>query len=448
MLLAALFLISAPFSAVSAAEEGGFSPFKHYDSKTFSDFAEISFPEPEGKFAIAVNLETGSVMYEKNADILLFPASTVKLMTALVAFENISDLETVIYASENAVKKTTGTKLNPTKPIKAGEGFTARELLYGLLVTGANDAANVLAEHVGGSIEGFCDMMNEKAKSIGAQNTTFRNPTGLHDPEMKTTARDMALISCHAYYVNELVKMSGTTNYTIEATNKTAERRYLYNRNRLIRRVDGETDYFYKGALGMSAGYTPEGGNCVVAAAQRGGLTYLTVVMDSPDTEKENFAYKDTHALLDACFDNFAVQQVAGGGKMICEIPVSLAANIDHVTLYAREDISALLPVNVDVENEIDMKRLVYEDAKAPVSEGQCFGELSVIYKGTITLGKTELVSNSSVDRSNLLYVLSALGAFFTSRWFITALITAVVLFVIYCVLYYKAYMRRRRFRK
>lgn len=423
-------------------------PFKYYDNKTLSDFSETAFTEPEAKYAFVANLETGSVIYEKNPQVLLFPASTVKIMTAILAFENIRDLDTIIYASENAVKISAGTRINPTRPIKAGEGFSARDLLYALLINGANDAANVIAEHVGGSVDGFCDMMNSKAKQLGAVNTVFKNPTGLHHPEMKTTAYDMALIAGHAYYINDLVKMSGATNHTIEATNKTPERRYIYNRNRMIRRVEGEKDYFYKGTLGLSAGYTPEGGNCVVSVVSRSGLTYLCVVMDSPDTDKENFAYLDTISLLDSCFKDFSMQKVANSGKMQCEIPVSLAANVDHVTLYAKEDITALLPTELDFEKDISVNELVYEDAKAPIYEGQSFGELSVTYKGTISLGKTELVATSSVDRSNLLYVMDILKSFFTSKWFITTVIIAVILFGVYTFLYYKAFIYRRRFRR
>ncbi len=419
--------------------------FCYYDNLPFAEFADIEVSNIEAYAAVAVNLETGSVMYEKNPLQKVYPASTVKIMTAIVALENIPDIDVMIYASESAVKASSGTRINPTNPIKAGEGFTARELLYALLVTGANDAANVLAEYVSGTIEDFCVLMNEKAKEIGAKYTNFTNPTGLHDPEMVTTAYDMALIANYAYYINDLVKIAGSTNYTIEATNLSSERRYLYNRNRMIRRVESETDYFYSGTLGLSAGSTPEGGNCVIAVAERDGLTYLTVVMNSSSTETENFAYRDSITLLDMCFDNFAMQKVAAKGEMMCEIPVALAESSDHITLHAAEDITALLPVNINKDEDIILKRLVYEDAKAPVSEGQIFGELVAAYKGTITLGSTALVSNSTIDRSTLLYILDVLRRFFTGRWFITALITAAVLFAIYCFLYYKAYKRKNK---
>ena len=443
-----------PSLAVSAfADEGGevqlsAKPLSYLDNKTFFDFASVEQPVLDSVYAMAINLDTGNVMYEKNPDVLLFPASAVKLMTAVVVFENVADLDTMVYASENAVKITSGTRINPTRPIKAGEGFTVRELLYGLLVNGANDCANVLAEHVGGSVDGFCKMMNERAAKLGAKNTTFKNPTGLHDPEMKTTVRDLAIISCHAFYINELVKMASSTNYTIEATNLTSERRYLYNRIRMIRRVENEKNYFYKGTLGLSSGSTPEGGNCVVAAVSRDGLSYLTVVMNAGGTEKENYAFDDTISLMNSCFNNFSVQKVAGAGVIQCEIPVELAAKVDHVTLHAAQDISALLPNNLDFEKDIQLDNRVLSDAKAPIEKGQTFGELVVKYKGSVTLGTTSLVSGISVERSNLLYFLSVLTAFFTSRWFITAVISAVVLFVIYCFIYYKARRRQRRYRR
>jgi D-alanyl-D-alanine carboxypeptidase (penicillin-binding protein 5/6) len=200
--------------------------------------------------------------------------------------------------------------------------------------------------------------------------------------------------------------------------------------------------------LGLSAGSTPEGGNCVIAIAEKSGQTYLAVVMNANSTQTENFAYSDAKTLLNTCFNNFSVQKVAKSGDIHHEIPVSLAANVDHVILHAAKDISALLPNNVDIEKDILLKKLVYSDAVAPISANQIFGELEVVYKGTITLGKTELAAGNSVDRSNLLYFLDALRRFFTSPWFITAFITAIILFAIYCFLYYKALKNKRGYRR
>lgn len=445
-----ILILLPSFFTISYADENSNTPkpFKYYDNKSFCEFAQIEMDETYARNIFVANITTGDVMFEKDPKMLIYPASTVKIMTAIVAYENIPDLDVLIYASEKAIKKTTGTKLNPTRPIKVGEGLSARDLLYGLLVTGANDAANVLAEYVGGTEENFVKMMNDKAKEIGAKYTTFKNPTGLHHPDMTTTAYDMALISNYAYYINDIVKMSGSPNHTIEETNITKNRRSLYNRNRMIRRVEGETNYFFKGAIGLSAGSTPEGGNCVIALAEKSGQTYLAVVMNADSTKTENYAYSDAKKLLNVCFNNFSVKKVAKSGDIHHEIPVSLAASVDHVILHAAKDISALLPNDVDMEKDIVLKKLVYSDAVAPVSKNQIFGELEVIYKGTIMLGKTDLAAGNDVDRSNLLYFLDALRRFFTSPWFITALITAIILFAVYCYLYYKSLRGNRNYRR
>ncbi len=445
--LASLMIVFS-LPAVCAGEDIGAKQFVYYAGKSFSDFAELDFPEVQARNAMAINLETGSVLYEKNSKNIIYPASTVKLMTAIVVLENTTDLDETVYASENAVKISAGTRLNPVRPIKPGEGLTVYQLLCGLLIPGANDAANVLAEHVGGSVEGFCEMMNKRAKELGAHDTVFKNPTGLHDGEMVTTAYDMAIIASHAYFINEIVKISSSTNYTLEATNKTPERRYLYNRNRMIRRVEGEETYFYKGTLGMSAGSTPEGGNCVIAASKKNGLTYLTVVMGADGNDKQNFAYRDTIALLNTCFDSFSTKTVASGGTLVHEIPVTLASNIDHLSLYAKDDITALLPNSLDMESDIEIKKQIYKDAEAPVVKGEKFGEMSVIYKDTFTLGTTDLVAGGDIERSSFLFVLDKLSDFFTSRWFKAAVVSALVLFVLYCLLYYKAFRNRRIFRR
>ena len=159
-----------------------------YDGKSLAQYAQsTNFPEIEGKYAYAINLDTGIVVYGKDFNTRTSPANTVKLMTAIVAYENIEDLDTVITASSSAVSKAQGANM----AIKTGESFTARELLYGLLVRGANDAALVLAEYVAGTEQEFCSLMNQKALELGAVNTHFENVTGFYTEGSYTTARDV-----------------------------------------------------------------------------------------------------------------------------------------------------------------------------------------------------------------------------------------------------------------
>lgn len=401
-----------------------------YDGKSICEYtSSVDIPEVDGYAAYVYNLETGSVMYSKNASDMVYPASTVKLMTAIVAYENIPDLSVSITASKSAVTATQGANM----AIKAGESFTAEQLLYGLLVTGANDAANVLAEHVAGGIDEFCVLMNEKAKQLGAVNTHYTNPTGLHSDEMKTTAKDTAIVARYFYYINTLFEISNTTRYIISPTPQTDAQRTLLNRNLLISRVRSE-DYYYSAAKGMSLGNTPEAGECIVTtAADESGLTYLCVVMNAYSDDENNMACTDAKNLLEMCLNNFSYTGVLSEKSIICEIPVRLAVNTDYVTLLPGAELKALLPTDLDYASEITVEPRVSDDyASAPVYEGEVYGEAVVKYRNETVLGSVPLVASKNVDKSNVLYFLDRAENLVTGRWFRVFAISAVILFIIY----------------
>ena len=249
-----------------------------------------------------MNLNTGTVVYQKNSRETVYPASTTKLMTAIVAYENIPDLAVEITASEQAVKRTQGANAR----IEAGDVYTAEELLYALLVSGANDAALVLAEYVAGSEKDFCNLMNEKAKQIGALDSHFDNVTGFHSETTVTTARDIGIIGQYFYYIPKLFEMSNTTRYNESERLK----RTLINRNLLLSRASTDK-YYYSSADGMSVGSTPEGGQCIVSTVTgKDGQVYLCVVMNSTENDDENFVYKDVISLFKYCLNNFSYQLV------------------------------------------------------------------------------------------------------------------------------------------
>ena len=176
--LAALFVILFSLSLICFADGNlTLKPEFTFDGKSLSEYASMeNVPSIEGYSAYAINLNTGTVIYDKKPDDRVYPASTTKLMTAIVAYENIPDLDVKITATEYVVRNTQGANVR----IEAGEIYTARELLNALLIEGANDAALMLAEYVSGSEEEFCILMNEKAKQIGAINTHYDNVTGFH----------------------------------------------------------------------------------------------------------------------------------------------------------------------------------------------------------------------------------------------------------------------------
>jgi len=411
-----------------------------FDGKSLAEYASVDgAPEIRGQSAYAMNLNTGTVVYEKNSSETVFPASAAKLLTAIVAYENIPDLDVLVPVSERAVAKTQGANVR----LEAGENHSARDLLYALLVSGANDAALVLAEYVAGSEAEFAGMMNDKAKEIGAVSSHFDNPTGFHADTTVTTARDIAVIAQYFYYIPELYNMSDTTRYNSSETLT----RTLINRNLLLSRATTDK-YYYSQAGGMSVGSTPEGGQCIVSTVSaKDGQIYLCAVMNSVEEENENYAYRDIVSIFEFCIENFSYQTVASVNDVMCELPVSNAVDIDHFALFPDQDVKMLLPNELDYSSDISLEKRLYVDkAQAPVNRKDVFGEVVVKYKHTASVGRAKLVSDVTVDKSNVLYFFSRVERLVKGKWFIAFAVVAIILFGLYFGLsvYYKYFKKNK----
>lgn len=251
--------------------------------------------------AIVMEASTGLILYEKNINDIYFPASITKIMTALVAIEN-SSLGEIVTFSKDAVFKV---DLDSSRiGIDVGEQLTMQQCLYGILLESANEVSYAVAEHVGGTIEEFTRMMNEKAKSLGCLNTNFVNPHGLPDPEHVTTPYDMALITREAMKNETFRKIFGTRTYVIPPTNIQPEARPLRNHHKFILK---ET-YLYEDCIGGKTGYTSKAKYTLVTVAKRGDLELICVIMRD-DTSAHQ--YTDTQELLDYGFDNFSIYSIA-----------------------------------------------------------------------------------------------------------------------------------------
>lgn len=392
-----------------------------FNGKTLSSYASVQeVPEIEGYSAYAINLNTGTVMYEKNSRDIVYPASTVKLMTAIVAFENIPNLDVEITHEKT---------------------YSAKELLNALLIGGDNDAAEALAIHVAGNVKDFCALMNEKAKEIGAEDTHFDNVTGFHADTQVTTARDTAIIGQYFYYIPELFEMCNTTRFQ-------TDRMVVTNRNFLLQKVTTDA-YFYSKAEGMNVGSTPEGGNCIVSTVTgNDGLVYLCVVMNSRKIDDVNHAYVDIRKIFDFCTDNFSYHTVASTSTIMSELDVRNAVDVDSFALFPSEDVKVLLPNDLDYANDITFEKRVFaEKAEAPVNKGAEFGEIVVKYKGDVIIGRAKLVSDVSLDKSNVLYFFSRVESIVKGTWFTVFVVTASVLFAVYFGLsiYYR-YFRKSKY--
>ena len=234
--------------------------------------------------AIVVHPETGTVLYEKNADARLGIASTTKIMTALVVLEHCALDESVEILPEYTAVE------GSSMYLRAGETYTVEELLYGMMLVSGNDAAVALACHTAGSVQAFANMMNDKARTLGMTGSAFQNPSGLDAEGQYSTARDMAALTCAA--------MANDTFCTIVATERvTIGGQTLVNHNRLLR--------CYDGAIGVKTGYTKASGRALVSCAQRGATRFVCVTLSDPDD------WNDHTRLLDWAFENYAYRAVA-----------------------------------------------------------------------------------------------------------------------------------------
>lgn len=266
-----------------------------------------SGPQVEAEAASVMDVDTGTFLYSKNMEAKMYPASITKIMTMLVALENLdeSKLDKKIKASAEA--------LAPIGPdssqiyLSPGEKITLRSALYAIMLASANDAANVVAETIGGSVENFVQMMNDKAKSIGCVNTHFANPHGLHDDNHYTCAHDMALITQAAYHYPLFRKIAKTVTYKIPKTKFMKEDRWLLNHQKMLYEDD---EFTYEDCVGGKTGFTDEAWNTLVSIAKRDGMTLVSVELRVNGSWK---TFRESAKLLDYGFENFCHKEVSAG---------------------------------------------------------------------------------------------------------------------------------------
>jgi D-alanyl-D-alanine carboxypeptidase (penicillin-binding protein 5/6) len=251
-----------------------------------SEAKTIEAPTVGSRAAILIDLNTGKALYKKNINEKLAPASTTKILTAIVVLEKC-DLNKVVTVSKRAASQ------EPSKIyLKQGEKITVKNLLYAMLMESANDAAYALAETVGGSIDGFSKLMNEKARSIGCKSSNFVNPNGLYEKNHYTTASDLGLISQYAMKKPLFRQIVATKTYTLPATNKSKARK-LQNHNKMLL----NTSYYYPGCTGVKTGYTYSSKHTLVASATRGKKKLLVVLL-----KNNNVPYNDAARLFNYGF--------------------------------------------------------------------------------------------------------------------------------------------------
>ena len=296
MLFACLFSAAAVYADSESADLGDQALSNLIDG--WPQMGEIG----EGT-GLIMDADNGAILYSLNRDTIRYPASTTKILTALLVLEN-ANLSDIVTMTDTGVQMAISGSSNCQSVV--GEQFTVEQCLYILLLKSANDIANQLAVHVGGSLEHFAEMMNERAAQLGCTNTHFVNPSGMPDSEHYTTADDMAKIMQAAIRNETFLKIAGTEKVTIPPTNMHNESRTYVNHNALIVKDSG---YYYEPCIAGKTGYTDSAWRTYVSAARKDGRTLICVLMKGPD--KTDFA--DAALLFEYGFDNFEQISVPGG---------------------------------------------------------------------------------------------------------------------------------------
>ena len=333
--------------------------------------------------AVLMDEKTGRVLWEKNMNDQMAMASTTKIMTAIIALESGKTEETVI------ASKIAASAPEVKMGLKTGEEHRLYDLLYPLMLESSNDAAIAIAEHIGGSVEGFAKLMNDKVKEIGALNTEFVTPNGLDKGNHHSTPYDMALIAAYAIKNTEFLDIINTPQITIPLKN-TNEKTYTFtNKNRLLRE--------FEGAIGVKTGFTNKAGQCFVGAAKRDDMTLISVVLASGwGTKGKEQKWIDSKKLLNYGFDNYSYVTVFEEGAEAGNVDV-IKGSKENVLAVAEE--RSLVCVNEEEKNDIDINVNILKSVEAPVKKGQKLGTIEVVLSNGEVLFKTDAVAADDVER-------------------------------------------------
>jgi D-alanyl-D-alanine carboxypeptidase len=320
----------------------------------------------------------------------MYPASTTKIMTAILAIENC-DLTEKATVSQNAVSLVpsgyTNAKLVP------GEKLSVEDLLYALMLNSANEAANVLAEHVSGSIDKFVVLMNEKAKELGCKSTNFLNANGMHNENHYTTAEDLAIIANYCMENETFKKIVSTYTYELPTTELyTNNDRIMTNTNALI---NPKSQYYYEYAIGVKTGFTTQAGNCLVSCAEKDGIQLICVTLKAGSTtNNSSYRFADSKTLLEYGFENFSLQTLIEKDTIIDNIEVLNATKgSKNINIVTKESISDFVANDIDVSNA-DINIQLKENLSAPIYAGDVVG--TVTYTINDKNYTTDLVSETS----------------------------------------------------
>ena len=345
--------------------------------------------------AVLIDATSGTILAQKNADKKMYPASLTKIMTAIIAIE-MGELTDILTVDEQTPHEIDGSHI----ALEPGEILTLKDLLYALMLPSANDAASVIAKHYGNDINSFAEIMNEKARELGAYNTNFVNPHGLHHSDHYTTAVDMALITRYAMENETFRKIVETIRYEIKVSNKKDEPRYFATLNRLLHDngynqiyVDGfYISPYYEYATGAKTGYTPEAGNCLAATAFKDGTELIAVTMKGVSLEM----YQDVHNLFNFGFSEYESATLVSKNTFIDNVKIQ-NGDSKEISVITESDLTALIKKN---SKQNIKSNVVIDTINLPLEKNSVVGKIEYTLDNEV-IGTVNLISPISVSSTD-----------------------------------------------
>ncbi len=410
-------------------------------SQTLANYDDA--PSIVAKGCVLYEKNSGEVLFSQGADERLYPASTTKIMTALLLLE-YGHLDDVVTASRTAIS--TVPSGSSIAGLKVGEEMKLSDLLICLLVPSGNDAANTIAEAVGGSVENFVEMMNKKAKTLGCTGTHFVNTHGYHDDNQYTTANDLLKITLAAMQYPRFTEICGMAQATVPATN-ISDVRYFNSTNFMISNTETSA-YLYAYCTGGKTGTTTEAGRCLVSFAQKGDLSLVSVMLGSTTEYTHSgirriMSFLDTKDLFEWAFSKFAYRTIISVSDPTAEVKVALSDGKDYVVLKPEHEVKVLLHKSVELSRFTTSITLA-ENVTAPVDRGDALGTMTVYFDGS-PIDTLKLLAAEDVGLSQTLYTLQELQRVLHQPWFLWVIIALVCLLIFYIIF---TYYHNRRIRE
>ncbi|MBR6761688.1 MAG: D-alanyl-D-alanine carboxypeptidase [Oscillospiraceae bacterium] len=427
----------------------GLLPTDHAKALSFAPTEPVA-----SEAAVLLNMDLNTIVYEKNADMKEMPATLTQVMAAIVILESGINISGETITAEQSMFDPLSDYDYPTDlryaGINAGDTLTVEDLLYAMLLTSSCEAAMMLSHYFGNGDESvLVEKMNEKAAALGMQNTRFTNVTGLYSARQVTTARDMIRMLYYAMSVPQFEKIACATNYTpANAETKGKSETWAWSHSNTM--YDPDTKYYCPGVRGIKTGNLQEGGRAIACKASRDGNNYLLVCLNAPmyDENGSNHFYhlEDARTIVNWAFSHLTYEKVLTTNTEIDEVEVANADGSNYVILKPAEGYSCIWCNTMDI-NQVQRIITIDENVQAPIKQGQKLGTIQLRHSGEI-LAQIDLIAGNSVERSFWKYNLSLIPGFFTSQFLKIALLSALILtllYVIVCIVFFVLYKKQKQ---